>query len=155
MTDDALTTAPLERGLVRMIRSAEPFEPPLKGGIHDRLSPRKLVYPYLLYSLVSAPIVADDGVTVVIDALYDISVVALRSVDAKNIDLQLARLFGGRYADRVLQPFVEGQHVQVCKRVSAMPTGPERSGTGTRVVQIGSTYNIVVDAPVTDSAPSP
>lgn len=161
MVMDQITTGPIERAIVRVMRSnAGSFEPPLRGGIHNRLSPRKLVYPYVVYSKVSAPIsyasAGNDGITrATIDALYDITVVALRSVDADNIDRLLGSLFGGPYADKVLQAFLEGQHVQRCQRVAETPTGPEREGTGQRVVEIGATYNIIVDVALHGTPPAP
>jgi len=150
---DAPSTAPLKRALVRRLRNDSELAAALKGGINQRTAPRKLKYPYLVYSEVSAPFREGQGV-VTCDALYDISIVALTSVEAENLDQLVAKALSGRRADKELQPFLDGQmHVQKCDRVATMPTGPERNALGQRVVQIGGTYNIVLDFPLGDPAP--
>lgn len=152
---DPLTTAPLKRGIVRLLRSSSELTTPLKGGINQRTAPRTLKYPYLMYSLVSDPVRTDwggpDGQRVTLDCLFDISAVALRSVEAENLDMIIANLLSNPTADADLQQYTDGQHVQLCTRVASMPTGPERNALGQRVSQFGGTYHIIVDFPLTDA----
>lgn len=151
---DAITAAPVKNGLVRLIRANAELATALVGGIHQRVAPRKLRFPYAVYSVVSDPVVTDPGGDgndghVTIDMLVDISVVSLNTGEAENLDRLLAVLLGGRYADDALQQYVVGQTILRCQRVSGMPTGPVREATGRRTSQFGGTYRIVADVPLT------
>lgn len=141
------TTRPIKNGIVRLIRSQPDLKAALVGGIHQRLGPRRLKYPFCVYSEVSAPFIYDWGAEgdqgkVTIKALYDISFFALNSVEAENLDSLCNDLFSGPNAPEDLQAFVVGQTVIYCRRTVNMPTGPDRDDEGRRVVQFGGTYAI-------------
>jgi hypothetical protein len=149
---DEITSAPIRYGLIRLIRSfSADIVPPLRGGIHESVARRKVPYPFIILTEVSAPVVRDPGGEknkghVTIDALYDVIVTALKTVDADNIDKLLANRLSDHEDD--LQPFVVGQNVQRIDRVAHPPTGPERDATGQWIVRRGGTYRIVTDTPI-------
>jgi len=145
------TTAPLKRGIVRRLRSSTPLISQLKGGIHQRIAPRRTRYPFIKYAQVSAPWSFDAGGEgndghATVDALYDISVLSLNPIQAETLDAIIQDLFSSRTADIDLNAVVDGLNVQRCHRVADLPTGPERDGEGRRIVEIGGTYRIVADA---------
>lgn len=147
------TTRPIKNGIVRLVRSSPELKAALVGGIHQRVGPRRLRYPFLVYSEVSAPFVYDwggdgDYGKATIHGLYDISVFALNPVEAENLDSLVNALFSDPFAAENLQAFIVGQTVLFCRRTVSMPTGPDRDDEGRRIVQIGGTYAIWTVQPV-------
>jgi len=151
MAGELTGTGPIKRGVVRLIRSNGPFEPPLRGGIHERLASKREKYPFIVYSAVSAPFVRDNGTAVdggtrEIRMLMDISVLASNQVDADNIDSTLDRLFSDQ--EEALGALVDGQTVILCHRVGDTPAGPDRDEEGRYYVQKGGTYEIWTVQPI-------
>jgi len=149
-----LTTGPIKRGIVRMVRNDSTLKTAFVGGIHQRVGPRKIPYPFMVYSEVSAPLrydwgTAADGGHVEIHALFDITVYSLKTVEAQNLDTLLAGLFGSLSAPEDLAAFIPGQTVMLCRRVSSTPTGPGRDDEGQYLAQIGGTYEIWTDQALT------
>lgn len=139
------STGPIKRGVVRRIRSDATLSAALVGGIHQRLAPRKIAYPFLVYDEVSAPMIDDWGTTEAggreIRALYDLTVYATNTVEAENLGQLVHDLFDG--ADIELDPLVDGQRVTLCRIASTLPdNGPERDDTGAYYAQIGHTVEI-------------
>lgn len=149
MTDYVPTTAPLKNGIVRLVRADPDLKAALIGGIHERVAPRKVPYPFMVFSEVSAPFFySSGGRHLEIHALFDITVFALKKVEAQNLDMLLARLFSSGSSDVDLQAFVTEQRVILCHRTANTPTGPERDDVGNRVVQFGGQYEIWSDQPI-------
>jgi hypothetical protein len=151
------TTAPIKNGIVRRIRSSSDIKAAINGGIHEREAPRRVRYPFIVFSEVAAPqntAWGNNGGTIEIHAVYDISAIALEKAEAQNLDSLLNRLFGALDSDVQLDDLVVGQHVTLCQRVSTMPTGPDRDDEGRRIVQFGGTYEIWTTQPFSDP-PSP
>ena len=148
----ALTdTGPIRRGIVRMLRSSTPLMSSLRGGIHEGLSSRQAKYPFLLFTEVSAPISTDHGRTGdkgtrEIKALYDISILARKQVEADNLLPLVDELFTD--AAEALDALVDGQTVYYCQRVSTMPTGPEKDDEQRYYVQRGATFEIWTWQPI-------
>jgi hypothetical protein len=148
----ALTgTAPIERGIVRRLRSSVDVTGPLRGGIHERLSSRQVKYPYLVYQRVSAPIITDNGGagsggTREIRALYDILVYASNQAVAKRLDELIDNLFTD-HADE-LSSLVDGQTVYYCQRIADAGIGPDRDTEDRYYVQQGGTYAIWTVQPI-------
>jgi hypothetical protein len=110
-------------------------------------------YPYLLYSLVSAPFVRDwgsgnDKGQREIRALYDISALATNQVEANNLARLIDELFSSSTSEEDLNAVVDGQTVTYCDRVSALPTGPDKDDEGRYYVQKGGTYEIWTVQPI-------
>jgi hypothetical protein len=153
MTAD-LTTGPIKRGLVRMTRNNGTLKAAFVGGIHERLAPRKAPYPFMVFSEVSAPLefdwgTATDGGHVEIHSLWDLTVYSLKKAEAQNLDKLLAGLFSSTSAAEDLGVFIPGQTVLLCRRTSSTPTGPGRDDEGQYLDQIGGTYEIWTDQPLT------
>lgn len=149
-----LTTGPIKRGIVRMTRNNAPLKTALVGGIHERLAPRKANYPFMVYSSVSAPLKFDwgagtDGGHVEIHSLWDLTIYSSKKVEAQTLDAQLAVLFSGLFAAEGLEAFIPGQKVLLCRRVGDAGTGPDRDDEGQYLDQIGGTYEIWTDQPLT------
>lgn len=146
-------TGPIKRAIVRRTRSSGPLRTALVGGIHQRLAPSKIVYPFLVYAEAAAPFTKDWGTgstlgTREIRALYDMTIYAKNAVEAENLDQLIDNLFDG--ADRELDPLVDGQRVTYCARVGTLPGGgPETDDEGKYYVQIGGTYEIWTEQPIT------
>lgn len=140
-----LSTGPIKRGVVRRIRSDVALANALVGGIHQRLAPRKIEYPFLVYDEVSAPMLDDSGTGPgggrEIRALYDVTVFATNPVEAENLGQRVYTLFDG--ADIELDSLVDGQRVTLCRIAATLPdNGPERDDTGAYYAQIGHTVEI-------------
>ena len=155
MTDERRlsTTAPIKNGVVRYLRTSAALRTGLKGGIHQRLSPRRVRYPFAHYGAVSAPYMNDwgsDGNAGVreIHALIDISIFSTSQVEAENLDQRIDGLFSSAFAKEALDALVVGQTVTYCARVGDLPTGPERDDEGRRIVQVGGTYEIWTVQPI-------
>lgn len=150
----SLTTLPIKRGIVRMTRNNATLKSALVGGIHERLAPRKVRYPFMVFSEVSAPLIYDwgtgaDGGHVEIHSLWDLTIYSSKKVEAQNLDVLLAELFGSLSAAEDLAAFIPGQTVMLCRRNSSTPTGPGRDDEGQYLDQIGGTYEIWTDQPLT------
>lgn len=145
-------TAPIKRGIVRRARSSGPLRAALVGGIHQRLAPSKIAYPFLVYTEAAAPFTRDWGTGVnlgtrEIRALYDLTIYAKNAVEAENLDQLIDNLLDG--ADRELDPLVDGQRVTYCARVGTIPGGgPEVDDEGKYYVSIGGTYEIWTEQPI-------
>lgn len=138
-------SGPIKRGLVRRVRSLSSLTNALVGGIHQRVAPRKIAYPYLVYDEVSAPMFDDSGTGPAggreIRALYDLTIYATNAVEAENLGQLVYTLFDG--ADKELDLLVDGQRVTLCRIVGTLPdNGPERDDTGAYYAQIGHTIEV-------------
>ena len=154
------TTAPIKNGIVRRLRSSTDLRTAIKGGIHERLAPKRVRYPFIVFSEAAAPMEYTwgseaDGGTREIHALYDISVFSLHKVEAQNLDSLIDGLFSGPSADLDLDEVVVGQHVILCRRTANMPTGPDRDDEGRRIVQFGGQYEIWTSQPMIEPTPPP
>lgn len=138
-------TGPIKRGVVRRARSDVTLAAALTGGFHQRLAPRKIVYPFLVYDEVSAPFIQDwgnaDGKGREIHALYDITIYAKNAVEAENLGQLVDALFTD--AESELDQLVDGQKVINCSVISTLPdNGPERDDTGAYYARVGHTVEI-------------
>jgi len=145
------TTFPIKRALVRLVRDSAPLKAALVGGIHQRLSPRKVRFPYLVYSEVSAPFVSDwgaggDNGRREIDALYDLDIYDVDSSRAESLLEQLDGLLNGPGAASALA--VEGQTVLLVETRAKTPMGPDRDAVGRRIDRVGITVHIQTDQPI-------
>jgi hypothetical protein len=144
-------TAPIKRGIVRRTRSSANLTAAFVGGIHQRLAPRKIAYPFFTYDEVSAPFVRDwgtaEGPGREIKALYDLTVWAKNMVDAENI-LQLVHTqFDDAESEMTL--LVDGHRVTLCSIIGTHPdNGPERDDTGAPYARAGLTLEIWTEQPV-------
>lgn len=148
------TTDRLKNGLVRRVRSVGELRTALVGGVHQNTASRRVRYPFLTYSEVSAPFIqdwggSDNGGTREIRWLVDLTIWALNPVQAENLLLLLDGAFSGQRADKELQPFVVGQTVTLCRATGVRPpTGPERDDEGRRVFDRGITVEIWSTQPI-------
>lgn len=145
------TTFPIKRAIVRRVRDTAPLKAAFVGGIHERLSPRKVRFPYLVYSEVSAPFVGDwgatgDGGRREIDALFDLDIYDVDSSRAETLLEQLDALFNGPSAASALA--VEGQNVLLVETRAKTPMGPDRDAIGRRIDRQGITVHIQTDQPI-------
>lgn len=128
------TPAPIKRGVVRRLRQ-QAWMPTISGGIHQSFAPRKARYPFITYGVVTAPSAFTWG-AIEIRALIDVFAWAENSAEAENLDALIAAALHEAPLE------VGGQTLIQCRRIGATPTGPTTDGTGRRVYQIGSTYEI-------------
>jgi len=135
------TTAPIKRALVQKLRASSGLVAAIAGGIHEGVAPRKVKYPFITYQLIAAPYDYDWS-AVMIHAMFDISAFAVNPVDANNIDALIA----GALNEAGLS--VDGQTTLLCRRVSDLPTGPDVDSRGKRIYQVGGTYSVWTDQPV-------
>lgn len=135
------TSGPIKRAIVQTLRGSGALVAALTGGIHQRVAPRKVSYPFLTYGLVAAPYIRDwDQVEV--HGLFDVEAWAVNSVDAENIDA----LISAALNEAPLS--VDGQTTLLCQRVADLPTnGPTLDGTGKRIFRMGGTYSIWTTQP--------
>lgn len=143
-------TGPIKRAIVRRTRSDATLNAALVGGIHQRVAPRKIAYPYLRYAEVSAPFIRDWGNDVgggrEIHALYDLTIFAANPVQAENLLQHVDALFND--AEGELGPLVDGQRVLLCSVIGTIPgNGPERDDTGAYFAQMGLTVEIWTSQP--------
>lgn len=149
----ATGTGPIKRAIVRRMRSSSALQAALVGGIHQRLAPRKIAYPFFLYDEVSAPFVRDWGTGSdnggrEIRALYDLTIYAANAVEAENLGQLVHDLFDG--ADVEMTPLVDGQRVTYCQIIGTLPdNGPERDDTGAYFARIGHQLEIWTEQPIT------
>ena len=133
------TPLPIKRGLVRRLRQTPPGAA-ATGGIHQTFAPQKAKYPFITYSLVTAPSDWTWGATE-IHAMFDVFAWSENAVEAENLDALIANALDGA-------PLECGeQRTLMCRRVGATPTGPTTDGTGRRLYQIGGTYAVWTDTP--------
>ena len=113
----------------------------IAGGIHESIAPRKVKYPFIVYTLVAAPRNYQwDGFQY--HTLIDVSTFAVNPVDANNIDA----LISGALDEAELN--VDGQTTMLCRRVADLPTGPDTDSTGRRIYQVGGSYSVWTDQPI-------
>ena len=143
-------TGPIKRAIVRRTRSDVTLAAALVGGLHQKLAPRKIVYPFFVYAEVSAPYIRDWGTGPgggrEIRALYDLTIFATNPVQAENLLQRVDALFNDGESE--LDPLVDGQRVTQCSVVATVPgNGPERDDTGAYFAQMGLTVEIWTTQP--------
>lgn len=143
-------TGPIKRAVVLRTRSDVTLAADLVGGIHQRLAPRKIVYPFLRYAEVSAPFIRDWGTEAgggrEIRALYDLTIFATNPVQAENLLQRVDALFSDE--ESALDQLVDGQRVTLCSVIGTIPgNGPERDDTGAYFAQMGLTLEIWTTQP--------
>ncbi len=132
------THDPIRHALVARVRSNVDLYGRLVGGIHEGFAPEKAKYPFAVYNLVSAPY-DYDWTSVTLDALIDLFVFSRDSVEADNLDAELAAWLGD-------QPLaVEGQTTLLCRRVATVPMPPDEDAEHFKVYQRGGTYHVETD----------
>ncbi len=129
------SVAPVKRAVVQALRASLPLQAAIRGGIHEGIAPRKVRYPFVVYQLVAAPY-SYNWDSVLITAVFDVSVYAENPVEANNLDALIA----GALNEAVLT--VEGQDSLLCRRVSDLPTGPDIDSEGKRIYQVGGSYSV-------------
>jgi len=107
----------------------------IAGGIHEGIAPRKARYPFITYQLVAAPY-SYNWSSVLIRAMFDVTVYAENPVEANNLDALIAAALN----DAVLN--VDGQDSLLCRRTSDLPTGPDTDSEGKRIYQVGGSYSV-------------
>ena len=144
-----LTTAsPVKQAIVAALRAntalTTEVPPPADGahkaitGIYEGFAPSSKPYPFLVYNLVYASydFLWEPGATVRMS--FDVSVWAENSVEANNLDsLIIATLH-----DATLS--VAGQSMLLCRRRADL-SSVDVDDQGTRVYQMGGTYDIWTD----------
>jgi hypothetical protein len=130
-----ITTAPVKRALVQKLRASPALMAAIAGGIHEGIAPRKVRYPFIVYSLIAAPYNRQWG-GVILETLFDVSVYAENPVDANNIDALISTALN----EAVL--VMDEQDSMLCQRVADLPTGPDIDGEGKRIYQVGGSYSI-------------
>jgi hypothetical protein len=138
-------TLPIKRAIVRRARTSGALNAALVGGIHQRLAPRKIAYPFMVYDEVDAPFTRDwgssDGPMREIRALFDITIYASNPVEAENLGQLVDALYND--AETAMDALVDGQRVFYCTVESVRPdNGPERDDTGAYYAQHGLTLGI-------------
>jgi hypothetical protein len=129
------TSAPINRALVRQLRGSAPLMTVIVGGIHEKVAPRKVKYPFVTYGKVSAPYDYAWGM-LTIEAVFDVFAWAENPVDARNVDQLVANALN----DAALS--VDGQTLLLCRRVADVEGDPDIDARGRRIYQIGGTYGI-------------
>jgi hypothetical protein len=132
------TVAPVKRAVVQKLRASPALVAAIAGGIHEGIAPRKVRYPFIVYTLVSSAYSRQWG-GVILKALFDVSVFAENPVDANNIDALIA----GALNEAGLN--IDGQNSLLCRRVADLPTGPDIDSEGKRIYQVGGSYSIWTD----------
>ena len=129
------SVAPVKRAVVQALRASPSLVSAIAGGIHEGIAPRKVRYPFITYQLVAAPY-SYNWSSVLIKAMFDVSVYAENPVEANNLDALIAAALN----DAVLN--VDGQDSLLCRRTSDLPTGPDTDSEGKRIYQVGGTYSV-------------
>ena len=133
------THEPLKQAIVRRVRLNVDLYDRLIGGIHEGFAPEKAKYPFAVFNLVAAPYEYDwSSVTLI--GMFDVFVFSRNSVEAGNLDADLA----GWLSDQPLP--IEGQTTLLCRRVATVPMPPDVDSEGEKVYQVGGTYEIETDA---------
>ena len=144
-----LTTAsPIKQAIVATLRANTALTtevPPPAGnahkaisGIYEGFAPSSKPYPFLVYNLVYASydFLWEPGA--VMRSSFDVSVWAENSVEANNLDgLVIATLHD-------VQLVVAGQTTLLCRRRADL-SSVDVDDQGTRVYQMGGTYDIWTD----------
>lgn len=133
------TTGAIKRALVRQLRADVGIGAAIVGGIHEGLAPRKVKYPFITYSAVTAPYDYDWSGHLEIRSMWDIFAWAENPVEAHNLDSLIANALNEAPLS------VDGQTVLYCRRVAEPPTGPDTDADGRRIYQVGGTYMIWTD----------
>jgi hypothetical protein len=133
------TPSPIKQGLVRRLRQ-RPWFSTVRGGIHQNFAPAKAKYPFITYTMVTAPNDFTWGSTE-IHAMFDVFAWSEKSVEAENLDALIADALHEAPLE------VGEQSLLQCRRMGATPTGPTTDATGRRIYQIGGTYVIWTDHP--------
>ena len=154
-------TGPIERAIVRKVRQTDELKSALNkgnpdrgGGIHQDVASRRERYPYFTYSLVTAPVIFDNGSedndgTQEIHAIYDLTFWSDRKVEAEDLDRIL-----GNVLQRKEDLEVEGQTVILLQRVGpSAANGADNDVEGRRYVRAGGTYEIWTVQPVPKPEP--
>lgn len=134
------TSAPIKQAIVRQLRLSAPLVAASAGGIHWRVAPAKVEYPYLLVSLVTAPLKRDWD-QVEIRSIWDIVAYAVNSVAAENLDALVTAALNE--ADLP----VTGQTTLLCQRSADVPPDDDTNAEGTRIFQAGGSYSIWTTQP--------
>lgn len=134
------TSGPINRAIVKKLRASSSLASALTGGIHRRLAPSKIAYPFLVYRRVAAPY-ARDWDQVEIRALYDVVIFAENSVEAENLDALVTTALN----EAELQ--VDGQTTLLCQRVADLEGPDQTDDEGRRIYQIGGSYSIWTTQP--------
>jgi len=129
------SVAPVKRAVVQALRASPSLVSAIAGGIHEGIAPRKIRYPFITYQLVAAPY-SYNWSSVLIRAMFDVTVYAENPVEANNLDALIA----GALNEAVLD--VDGQDSLLCRRVSDLPTGPDIDSEGKRIYQVGGSYSV-------------
>ena len=112
------------------------------GGFHEGFAPAKVKYPFLVYQFHSSPYAYLWG-SVMTLAGFDVFAFSENSVDANNID----GLVANQLHDAPLA--VNGQTTLICRRVADIPMPPDLDSEGKRIFQVGGSYEIWTDQPLT------
>lgn len=134
------TSARIKQAIVKQLRSSSPLVAALTGGIHWRVAPRKVSYPFAVVSRVAAPYKRDWD-QVEIHSLWDVFIYAENSVDAENIDTLVSM------ALNEAELTVDGQTTLLCQRSADLPGGEDDDAEGERIYQIGGSYTIWTTQP--------
>lgn len=134
------TSAPIKQAIVHQLRLSAPLVAASTGGIHWRVAPREVKYPYIVVSLVSAPLKRDWD-QVEIRSVWDIVAFAVNSVEVEQLDALVTTALNE--ADLP----VTGQTTLLCQRVADVPGDDDIDDTGTRIFQMGGSYSIWTTQP--------
>jgi len=130
------TTGAIKRALVRQLRADAGIGAAITGGIHEGIAPRKVKYPFITYSMVTAPYEYGWSSDLEIRSMWDVFAFAENPVEAHNLDSLIANALNEAPLD------VDGQTVLYCRRVAEPPTGPDIDADGRRIYQVGGTYMV-------------
>lgn len=134
------TSANIRRALVGAVRAAPPYAT-LKG-IFNGFAPEETEYPFATYNEVAAPY-EDDWTNRMIIAAFDVFVYSRSEAEAGDLDQALADALDGASLT------VEDQTALICRRIADIPVPPDLDDEGKKVYQVGGSYEIWTDQPLT------
>lgn len=134
------TSAQIKKAIVRKLRTSSQLVSASTGGIHWRVAPAKVAYPFVVVSRVAAPWKRDWDQQE-IRSLWDVMTYAENSVEAENLDA----LVGEALNEAELT--VDGQTQLLCQRVADIDGDDDTDEEGKRIFQIGSSYRIWTTQP--------
>lgn len=137
----AKTSAGIWRALVQALRASSDFRTTVTGGIHEGVAPEKTYYPFATFQPVAAPY-EDDWTGRMIVAVVDVFVYSENQVTARNGDQIVADAL-----DRV-QLTVDDMSTLICRRIADIPAAPDVDAEGKLIYQVGGTYEIWTDQPL-------
>lgn len=134
------TSAPIRQAFIAAVRAASAYGS--LTGLFNGFASEKTNYPFATYSEIVAPYEDAWGSRMII-AVFDLFVFARTEAEAGDLDQSLAEALDGAELS------VQDQTALICRRVADVPMPPDLDEEGKKIYQVGGSYEIWTDQPLT------